>query len=67
MPVGIFMVSALHNAVHLLFGLFGVMASRTSRFSRLCLIIGGAVYLALWIYGLVIDQDNTANSNRNRR
>lgn len=61
MLVGIFMVSTLHNVVHLLFGLFGVMASRTARFSRLFLIIGGAVYLALWIYGLVVDQDSTAN------
>ncbi len=59
--VGIFMVSTLHNIVHLLFGLVGVIASRAARFSRLYLIIGGAVYLVLWIYGLVIDQDSNAN------
>lgn len=61
MLLGIFMVSALHNVVHLLYGIVGVIASRTARASRSYLIIGGVVYLVLWIYGLVIDQDSGAN------
>ncbi|MEJ7648839.1 MAG: DUF4383 domain-containing protein [Nakamurella sp.] len=61
MLLGIFMVSVLHNVVHLLFGIVGVLASRTARASRSYLIIGGIVYLVLWIYGLVIDQSSAAN------
>lgn len=61
MLLGIFMVSALHNVVHLLYGIVGVLASRTARASRTYLIVGGVVYLVLWIYGLVVDQDSSAN------
>src|SRR5699024_5373379 len=59
--LGIFEVSILHNIVHLLFGAVGVWAARTARTSVYYLIGGGVVYLVLWIYGLVIDQDSTAN------
>lgn len=61
MLLGIFMVSWLHNLVHLLFGVAGLIASRRWSSSRAFLIGGGAVYLVLWIYGLVVDQDSTAN------
>ncbi|MGI8415177.1 MAG: DUF4383 domain-containing protein [Nakamurella sp.] len=61
MLLGIFMVSALHNVVHLLYGIVGVIASRTARFSCSYLIVGGVVYLVLWIFGLVVDQDSGAN------
>lgn len=58
---GIFQVSVLHNLVHLLFGLIGLALARTATAARAFLIGGGLIYLALWIYGLVIDQDSTAN------
>lgn len=61
MLLGIFMVCVLHNVVHLLYGIVGVIASRTARASRSYLIIGGIVYLVLWVYGLVIDQNSAAN------
>lgn len=59
--LGIFQVSILHNIVHLLFGVAGLLMARTPAQSRNYLIGGGVVYLVLWIYGLVIDQDSAAN------
>ncbi|MEV0675079.1 DUF4383 domain-containing protein [Actinosynnema sp. NPDC050436] len=51
---GVFAVSVLHNCVHLLFGVAGVLASRARGGSRLFLMAGGFVYLLLWVYGSVI-------------
>ena len=59
--LGIFEVSVLHNIVHLLFGVLGIAASRRWSSSRTYLVGGGIVYLVLWVYGLVIDQDSAAN------
>jgi hypothetical protein len=59
--LGIFMVSVLHNIVHLLFGIVGLAMARTARAARLYLIVGGVIYLVLWIYGLAVDQMSNAN------
>jgi hypothetical protein len=59
--LGVFQVSVLHNIVHLLFGLVGLAMARTAPQARLYLIGGGAVYLVLWIYGLAVGQDSSAN------
>ena len=59
--LGIFQVSVLHNVVHLLFGVAGVALARTASGARLFLVGGGAVYLVLWLYGLVIDKSSQAN------
>jgi Domain of unknown function (DUF4383) len=59
--LGIFNVSILHNLVHLAFGVAGVALSRTFNSARAYLIAGGAVYLALFVYGLVVDHDSSAN------
>src|ERR687885_2295758 len=59
--LGIFQVSILHNIVHLLFGLVGLAMARTASNARLYLIGGGAIYLVLWLYGLVVGQDSSAN------
>jgi hypothetical protein len=59
--LGIFQVSILHNIVHLLFGVLGLVASRTAAASRQYLVIGGIVYLLLFIYGLVVPHDSAAN------
>lgn len=59
--LGLFNVSVLHNIVHLLFGLAGVALARTFDGARSYLVGGGIVYLVLFIYGLVIDHDSSAN------
>jgi hypothetical protein len=59
--LGVFQVSILHNIVHLLFGLAGFALARTVSGARGYLIGGGAVYLVLWLYGLIVGQDSAAN------
>jgi hypothetical protein len=61
MLLGVFHVSILHNIVHLLFGIVGLVLARTVPGAIGFLIGGGAVYLVLWLYGLVIDHDSAAN------
>ena len=61
MLLGIFQVSILHNIVHLLFGVVGLLLARTAAGARNFLLGGGAVYLVLWLYGLVTDQASNAN------
>src|SRR5690554_7178493 len=61
MLLGIFQVSILHNAVHLLFGIAGLVFARSAKASRNYLIWGGVIYLVLWIYGLVVPHDSMAN------
>jgi len=59
--LGIFRVSILHNIVHLLFGVFGILAARSVRDSRNFLIGGGVVYLLLTLYGVAIDHGSEVN------
>jgi hypothetical protein len=59
--LGVFGVSILHNIVHLLFGVAGLALARSWTGARGFLIGGGAIYLVLWIYGLVVDADSDAN------
>ena len=61
MLLGVFQVSVLHNIVHLLFGIAGFAMARTVSGARLYLVGGGAIYLVLWLYGLVVGQDSAAN------
>jgi hypothetical protein len=59
--LGIFQVSILHNLVHLAFGIAGVAMARTWASARAFLVGAGVIYVALWIYGLVIDKESGAN------
>ncbi|TDE12216.1 DUF4383 domain-containing protein [Jiangella asiatica] len=59
--LGIFQVSILHNIVHLLFGVAGLALARTATGARAYLIWGGLVYAILWLYGLLVDKDSSAN------
>ncbi|OUM44929.1 DUF4383 domain-containing protein [Arthrobacter sedimenti] len=61
MLLGIFQVSILHNIVHLLFGIAGLAMSRTESGARSYLLGGGIIYAILWLYGLVIGQESSAN------
>jgi hypothetical protein len=51
--LGIFQVSVLHNIVHLLFGVAGLALANTASGARTYLIGGGALYLVLWLLGLI--------------
>jgi hypothetical protein len=57
----VFEVSVLHNLVHLLLGIAGLALSRTVSQASAYLVGGGAIYLVLWVYGLVVDQGSDAN------
>jgi hypothetical protein len=59
--LGIFQVSVLHNIVHLLFGVIGLALARRTDGAVTYLLAGGAIYLVLWIYGLVISKTSDAN------
>lgn len=61
MLLGIFQVSILHNLVHLGFGAVGLAMARTWSLARTFLLAGGAIYLVLWLYGLVVDRASEAN------
>jgi hypothetical protein len=61
MLLGVFHVSILHNIVHLLFGIVGLVLARTTSGATSFLIGGGIVYAVLWLYGLLIDTDSAAN------
>ena len=51
----------LHNIVHLIFGVVGVLAARSAANAGWYLVVGGAVYAVLWVYGLVVDKESSAN------
>jgi hypothetical protein len=59
--LGVFQVSVLHNIVHLLFGVAGLLMGRTQTRAKNYLLYGGVIYLLLWIYGLLTGHDSTAN------
>lgn len=59
--LGLFNVSGLHNAVHLLFGVLGLALHGTFNGARFFLVGGGVVYLLLFGYGMLIDHESSAN------
>ncbi|MCX4388935.1 DUF4383 domain-containing protein [Micromonospora peucetia] len=59
--LGLFQVSILHNALHLGFGLAGLLLARSVAGARIFLAGGGALYLGLWLYGFVINRESAAN------
>jgi hypothetical protein len=51
--LGLFQVSVLHNIVHGLFGIAGLALAATAGGARTYLIGGGAIYIALFLLGIV--------------
>ena len=59
--LGLFQVLVLHNLVHALFGVAGLAMARSWSGARAFLLYGGAIYLVLFVYGMLIDHDSSAN------
>jgi hypothetical protein len=59
--LGVFQVSILHNIVHILFGIAGLVAARNARDVPTFLFGAAAVYAVLTVYGIVIDKESGAN------
>jgi Domain of unknown function (DUF4383) len=59
--LGLFQVSILHNIVQLLFGIAGLAMARTAAQARTYLVFGGAIYLVLFVDGLIVGQESAAN------
>ncbi|HNM95472.1 MAG: DUF4383 domain-containing protein [Mycolicibacterium sp.] len=57
---GVFDISVVHNLVHLVFGVAGLILARTYARARTYLIGGGFVFLGLWLYSLLSDAPDRA-------
>ena len=51
--LGLFPVNVLHNVVHLLFGIWGVLASRSWAGAKTYCQVGGVIYIVLAILGFI--------------
>ena len=60
--VGLFGVNVLHNVAHIVLGVAGLAAATSHSRARAYLLVGGALYLALAVFGLVIDRGEDVNS-----
>ncbi|MFJ3958779.1 DUF4383 domain-containing protein [Arthrobacter sp. NPDC090010] len=61
MLLGIFQVSVLHNVVHLLFGVAGLLLGRNAAGAKSFLVWGGVIYLVLFVYGLFFGEESAGN------
>ncbi|MDQ4491268.1 DUF4383 domain-containing protein [Sinomonas sp. ASV486] len=59
--LGLFQVSVLHNVVHLLFGIAGLALGASAGGAKQFLVWGGAIYLVLFVYGLVFGGASAGN------
>jgi hypothetical protein len=59
--IGLFGVNVLHNIAHIALGIAGVALAKTAASARTYLLAGGAVYFVLFLYGLVVNRDSSAN------
>jgi hypothetical protein len=51
---GVFAVSGVHNVVHLVFGVVGLIFTSSYAAARAYLLGGGLAYVALWLAGIFI-------------
>lgn len=59
--LGLFEVSVLHNLIHLAFGVAGLVLARTWNGAKAFLLYGGLLYLAVAVYGWLVDHGDDAN------
>jgi uncharacterized protein DUF4383 len=58
---GTFAVSAVLNTVHVVIGVVGFALTRSYAGARTYLLAGGAVYLGLWLYGVLVGHGSNAH------
>lgn len=58
---GVFAVSAIQNAGHLAIGAAGFLMARSYAGARAYLFLGGAIYLGLWLYGVLVERGSSAH------
>ncbi|MGB3481703.1 MAG: DUF4383 domain-containing protein [Mycobacterium sp.] len=58
---GVFEISVLHNLLNVAVGVAGLVLASSYARARAYLLLGGALYLGLWVFGLVIDHESPAN------
>ena len=51
--LGVFQTSVLHNLIHAIAGVVGIVAARKPDNARSFLVGGGIVFVALWLLGIV--------------
>jgi hypothetical protein len=54
MMLGMFPINVLHNVVHILFGVWGLLAARSFAGAKVYCTVGGIVYIVLAICGFFI-------------
>lgn len=59
--LGIFGVNWLENVVHLGYAAAGLYAATSAILSRSYFLWGGIIYGVVWLYGILIDLDSSAN------
>lgn len=59
--LGLFGVNWLENLVHVAYGVAGLALSTSTGRARVYLVGGGVLYLAIAVYGMVIDVHHDAN------
>ena len=59
---GVFAVSALLNTVHVVIGVVGFALTRSYAGARSYLLGGGAVYLGLWLYGVLVEDGSNGHA-----
>jgi Domain of unknown function (DUF4383) len=58
---GVFEVSVVHNLMNVAVGVLGLVLATTFARARAYLLVGGAFYLGLWGYGLLINHESAVN------
>ena len=58
---GVFVVSVLVNVFHLVLGGLGFAMARSYSGARAYLLLGGVLYLGLWLYGLLVERGSDAH------
>ena len=54
--LGLFVVSVVHNIVHLSFGVAGLLAAARASASVAFLIVGGLLYGVVFVYGILVER-----------